>query len=66
MIAKFTCIDGKRDDLYAGLAPMMEGEAPKQIFISDQLHMNLDGYAIWVEALKDMLGDPDRPKRTGC
>ena len=24
MIAKFTCIDGKRDDLYAGLAPMMD------------------------------------------
>jgi quinol monooxygenase YgiN len=24
IIAKFTCIDGKRDDLFAGLAPMME------------------------------------------
>ena len=24
MIAKFTCIDGKRDDLYSGLAPMMD------------------------------------------
>jgi len=24
IIAKFTCIDGKRDDLYAGLAPMMD------------------------------------------
>jgi len=24
MIAKFTCVDGKRDDLYAGLAPMLD------------------------------------------
>lgn len=24
IIAKFTCIDGKRDELYSGLAPMMD------------------------------------------
>jgi len=46
--------------------PMMAGEAPKQIFIFDQLHMNLDGYAIWTEALSGLLSDPDRPKRSGC
>ena len=57
-----------RDDLiFVDIAtPMMEGEVPKQIFISDQLHMNLDGYALWVEALEDMLADPNRPKRSGC
>jgi lysophospholipase L1-like esterase len=59
--------DARDDLIFIDIAtPMMEGEVPKQIFISDQLHMNLDGYAIWVEALKDVLGDPDRPKRTGC
>ncbi len=47
-------------------APMMDGAAPKQIFIFDQLHMNLDGYAIWTEVLSGLLADPDRPKRSGC
>ena len=57
-----------RDDLiYVDIAsPMMDGETPKPIFISDQLHMNLDGYAIWTETLGGLLSDPDRPKRTGC
>ena len=57
-----------RDDLiYVDIAaPMMDGDVPKQIFISDQLHMNLDGYAIWTETLAPLLSDPDRPKRTGC
>ena len=45
---------------------MMDGETPKQIFIFDELHMNLDGYAIWTEALSGLLTDPDRPKRSGC
>ena len=53
--------------IYVDIAsPMMDGDAPKQIFISDQLHMNLDGYAIWVDVLKPLLSDPNRPKRTGC
>ncbi|GAB5455900.1 MAG: SGNH/GDSL hydrolase family protein [Henriciella sp.] len=47
-------------------APMMEGETPKQIFISDQLHMNLDGYAIWTQTLAPLLSQPDRPMRSGC
>ena len=57
-----------RDDLiYVDIAtPMMEDGVPKPIFIFDQLHMNLDGYAIWTEALADRLADPERPKRTGC
>ena len=46
--------------------PMMDGAAPKPIFIFDQLHMNRDGYAIWTEVLSDLLGDPERPKRSGC
>ena len=59
--------DARDDLIFIDIAtPMMDGEVPKQNFISDQLHMNLDGYAIWVEALKDVLGDPNRPKRTGC
>ena len=57
-----------RDDLiYVDIAsPMMDGDVPKQIFISDELHMNLDGYAIWTEALGGIFSNPNRPKRTGC
>jgi hypothetical protein len=57
-----------RDDLtFVDIAtPMMDGDVPKQIFISDELHMNLDGYGIWTETLGAILSDPDRPKRTGC
>lgn len=59
--------EGREDLIFVDIAnPMMAGEAPKQIFISDQLHMNLDGYAIWTETLGPLLSDPDRPKRTGC
>jgi hypothetical protein len=59
---------GTRDDLtFVDIAsPMMEGDVPKQIFISDELHMNLDGYAIWTETLRAVLSNPDRPKRSGC
>jgi len=57
----------REDLIFVDIAsPMMDGETPKDIFISDQLHMNLDGYAIWTEALSDLLNDPDRPKRSGC
>lgn len=57
-----------RDDLiYVDIAtPMMEDGAPKPVFIFDQLHMNLDGYAIWTNVLETRLADPDRPKRSGC
>jgi len=57
-----------RDDLiYVDIAtPMMENGAPKPIFIFDQLHMNLDGYAIWTDILSGILNDSERPKRTGC
>ncbi|MEL6415613.1 MAG: GDSL-type esterase/lipase family protein [Pseudomonadota bacterium] len=57
-----------RDDLiFVDIAaPMMEADTPKQIFISDQLHMNLDGYAIWTETLGPLLSDPNRSKRSGC
>lgn len=59
--------DTRSDLTYVDIAtPMMDGETPKPIFISDQLHMNLDGYAIWTEVLSDLLSDPDRPVRTGC
>lgn len=57
-----------RDDLiFVDIAtPMMAGEVPKPIFIFDQLHMNLDGYAIWTTALAGILSDSDRPRRSGC
>ena len=62
-----TQADARDDLIYVDNAPpMMDGDVPKQIFISDQLHMNLDGYAIWTDVLRQVLSDPDRPKRTGC
>jgi len=57
----------RKDLVFVDVAtPMMDGEVPKQIFIFDELHMNLDGYAIWTEALSGLLTDPDRSKRSGC
>ncbi|MEL6861908.1 MAG: GDSL-type esterase/lipase family protein, partial [Pseudomonadota bacterium] len=42
--------DTREDLIYVDIAsPMMDGGVPRQIFISDQLHMNLDGYSIWTE-----------------
>ncbi|MEO1321730.1 MAG: GDSL-type esterase/lipase family protein [Pseudomonadota bacterium] len=59
--------DARSDLIYVDIAtPMMDGETLKPIFISDQLHMNLDGYAIWSEVLTDLLADPNRPVRMGC
>ncbi|MEL6665210.1 MAG: GDSL-type esterase/lipase family protein [Pseudomonadota bacterium] len=59
--------DSRDDLIFVDIAaPMMDGGTLKQIFISDQLHMNLDGYAIWTETLGPLLSDPNRPKRSGC
>ncbi|MEL7545499.1 MAG: GDSL-type esterase/lipase family protein [Pseudomonadota bacterium] len=58
-----------RDDLfYVDVStPMMDAaDTPKQIFISDQLHMDPNGYAIWTEVLAPFLNNPDRPKRADC
>ncbi|MCR9196408.1 MAG: GDSL-type esterase/lipase family protein [Hyphomonas sp.] len=57
----------REDLIYVDIAsPMMDGKVPKKIFISDQLHMNLDGYAIWTDALDPLLNRPDRRVRSGC
>ncbi|MEM9939305.1 MAG: GDSL-type esterase/lipase family protein [Pseudomonadota bacterium] len=59
--------EAREDLIYVDIAsPMLEGGTPKPIFISDQLHMTLDGYAIWTDVLSGVLSDPDRPKREGC
>lgn len=36
-------------------AMMAEG-APREVFVSDRLHMNLDGYAIWRDIVSSSLG----------
>jgi lysophospholipase L1-like esterase len=37
---------------------MLENGAPKKdIFIEDKLHMNKKGYAIWIEMMKDIVGN---------
>ena len=45
---------------------MMEDGQPKDIFIFDKLHMNLDGYKIWSDILRPVITNPDRPFRDGC
>lgn len=43
----------RADLIYVDVAgPMMDNGAPKDIFISDNLHMNREGYAIW----RDVIG----------
>ena len=68
MIAKFTCIDGKRDDLYAGLAPMMdhvgseEGtllyqllEDPKDANVAYMYELYADDDALSAHSSSDMM-----------
>lgn len=58
-----------RDDLFFVdvSSPMMEESGvPMQIFISDQLHMDPNGYAIWTETLSPVMSNPERPVRSGC
>jgi lysophospholipase L1-like esterase len=46
---------------YIDVFPKMLGEdgQPKDIFIADKLHMNADGYKIWVEVVRPFLPAPD-------
>ncbi len=57
--AKVRGLADTRDDLiYIDIvAPMMQDGAPKDIFIADNLHMTLDGYALWVPAVKAALSE---------
>lgn len=57
-----------REDLfYIDIAePMMDGSTPKDLFISDRLHMNAAGYDIWTKIISDALADPERPAAAGC
>ena len=66
LIAAFA--ETREDLIYVDIAtPMMaDAETPQPIFISDQLHMNASGYAIWTDVLTPLLTDPARPVRTGC
>ena len=66
LIADFA--ETREDLIYVDIAtPMMaDAETPQPIFISDQLHMNASGYAIWTDVLTPLLTDPARPVRTGC
>ncbi|MCZ4298474.1 GDSL-type esterase/lipase family protein [Henriciella marina] len=46
--------------------PMMDGDTPKDLFISDRLHMNAAGYDIWTKVISEALADPERPTAAGC
>lgn len=60
--------DTREDLIYVDVSsPMLdESGSPKSIFISDQLHMDPSGYAIWTEVLSPILSNPERPVRSGC
>jgi hypothetical protein len=67
--ALFSSFAGTREDLiYVDVSsPMLdESGSLKPIFISDQLHMDPSGYAIWTDVLNPILSNPQRPIRTGC
>lgn len=68
MIAKFTCVDGKRDELYSGLAPMMdhvESEAgtllyqlledPNDANVAYMYELYTDGDAVQAHSTSDMM-----------
>ena len=57
-----------RDDItFVDVASgMMEGGQPKDIFIFDKLHMNLDGYKIWSDTLRPVITNPDRSFSSKC
>lgn len=57
-----------RDDLkYIDITEaMMDGDTPKDLFISDRLHMNAAGYDIWTEIISETLADPGRPSAKDC
>ena len=63
MISANTLIrDYLKDDLNATYVNvwdlMLENEVPrKDIFVEDNLHMNVKGYAIWTEQLKSLVDD---------
>jgi GDSL-like Lipase/Acylhydrolase family len=58
---------GKRSDLiYLDVAsPMLAGGKPKDIFVSDGLHMNRQGYAIWTQVVRPaLLANTDAEERS--
>ena len=68
MIAKFTCLDGKRDELYAGLAPMMdhvESEAGTELYqlledpndanVAYMYELYTDGEALQAHSTSDVM-----------
>ena len=57
-----------RDDLtFVDIVDVMMADgAPKPVFISDDLHMNTDGYALWTNVLGPVLEAPDRPVASDC
>ncbi len=58
----------QRDDLFfVNVVPaMMEDGAPKDIFIDDDLHMNLDGYDLWTKAVQNAFARHGDPKASAC
>jgi len=59
---------GTRSDLvYIDVAtPMLDDGLPRDIFISDDLHMTLDGYAIWQDVIARTLDAPSASMAPHC
>lgn len=61
------CAESRADLVFVNVAsPMMENGAPKNIFISDNLHINAQGYAIWKKEIGRALRKADASKSPNC
>lgn len=59
----------KRDDLaYVDIVPIMlkSDGTPKDIFVSDKLHMTPEGYALWTPIVEAALAEGQKAKAPGC
>lgn len=66
---RIEALAARADDLeYIDIvAPMMQGGTPRpELFISDRLHMNAAGYAIWRERIESKLGEQDGADKQRC
>ncbi|CAN7176790.1 GDSL-type esterase/lipase family protein [Phenylobacterium sp. LjRoot164] len=59
---------GRKDFVYIDVVPPMMGADghPKDLFVSDGLHMNSAGYAIWTKAVRPVMEREMKADRPAC
>jgi lysophospholipase L1-like esterase len=59
--------DARADLVYIDVvAPMMDGNNPREIFVADGLHMTQEGYIIWTKAVRPVLTAKAPTRAPGC